>query len=301
MGKPVLSDKQLTAFKHVMECGSVSGAAKRMFIAQPGVTRLLKQLEHDIGFTLFERIKGRLVQTPEARLFYREQCRVWEGLDHLRDTARRIRSRDMGHLRVGAMPLLGLQFMPDVITDFLAEHPGTKIDLYTERSEQVVEDVVTQRVDIGLSLVGEADQRVNSQAFELSTVCLMPVNHPLATLNIVTLEDLQDQPLIDYELNDSSRRQLDELLEEKNITPNRIMQVSFALQATRLVQNGLGITLIDNLTALSLRDASLTTRPLDMNVTTTVYLLTASDQPVSAVAKDFLPYLTTHLPKEEIT
>ena len=298
MGKPVLSDKQLTAFKHVMECGSVSGAAKRMFIAQPGVTRLLKQLEHDIGFTLFERIKGRLVQTPEARLFYREQCRVWEGLDHLRDTARRIRSRDMGHLRIGAMPLLGLQFMPDVITAFLTQHPGTKIDLFTERSEQVVEDVVTQRVDVGLSLVGEADQRVDSHAFELSTVCLMPATHPLAKHKVVSLEDLQDQPLIDYELNDSSRRQLDELLDEKNISPNRIMQVSFALQASRLVQNGLGITLIDNITALSLRDNSLTTRPLEMNVTTTVYLLTANDQPISAVTQDFLPFLIQHLPRQ---
>jgi DNA-binding transcriptional LysR family regulator len=296
MGKPVLSDKQLTAFKHVMECGSVSGAAKRMFIAQPGVTRLLKQLEHDIGFTLFERIKGRLVQTPEARLFYREQIRVWEGLDHLRETARRIRSRDIGHLRVGAMPLLGLQFMPDVITDFLTEHPSTKVDLFTERSEQVVEDVVTQRVDFGLSLVGEADARVDAQAFALPTVCLMPVTHPLANLNVVSIADLQNQPFIDFESTDSTRQQLEHILEEQRVFPNRIMQVSFALQAARLVQNGLGIALIDSITAHSLRDASLTTRPLDMNIMTTVYILTSREQPISAIAKDFLPYVKKHFP-----
>jgi DNA-binding transcriptional LysR family regulator len=196
------------------------------------------------------------------------------------------------------MPLLGLQFMPDVITHFLTQYPGTQVDLFTERSEQVVEDVVTQRVEVGLSLVGDTDQRVQSVAFELPTVCLMPVNHPLAKLKAISLENLQGQALIDYELNDSSRRQLDKLLDEKNISPNRIIQVSFALQAIRLVQNGLGITLIDNITALSLRDAGLTTRPLDLNVMTTVYMLTARDQPTSVVAKDFLPFIIQSLPKQ---
>lgn len=65
MQYPRLSDRQLQAFQQVMDCGSVSGAARRMLIAQPGVTRLLKQLEHDVGFTLFERRRGRLVPTPK--------------------------------------------------------------------------------------------------------------------------------------------------------------------------------------------------------------------------------------------
>ncbi|BBI54870.1 hypothetical protein HORIV_72910 [Vreelandella olivaria] len=73
-----LRDRQILAFKHVMEIGTVSGAARRMLIAQPGVTRLLKQLEHDVGFTLFERVRGRLVPTPEARLF---SSRGTEGME----------------------------------------------------------------------------------------------------------------------------------------------------------------------------------------------------------------------------
>ncbi|MFP3472134.1 LysR family transcriptional regulator, partial [Micrococcus sp. SIMBA_144] len=79
-----------------MEIGTVSGAARRMLITKPGVTRLLKQLEHDVGFTLFERVRGRLVPTPEARLFHREVQKVWSGMEHLRSTARRISEREVG-------------------------------------------------------------------------------------------------------------------------------------------------------------------------------------------------------------
>lgn len=295
MDKPQLSDRQLTAFKHVMECGSVSAAANRMFVAQPSVTRLLKQLEHDIGFDLFERIKGRLVPTPEARLFYQEQCRLWQGLDHLRATARRIRSRDIGHLRLCAMPLLGLQFLPDVVADYLAQDPGTKVDLYVERSEQVVEDVVTQRVDIGLSLTGGMDDRVNSQAFSLPTVCLMPADHPLAQHTEVSLADLHGQPLIDFESSDAVSTQLERLMREDNVEWNRVLTVSFALQAARCVQNGLGLTLIDALTAQSLRDESLVSRPVRAQVSDAVYVLTSREQPMSVMARDFLSFLEARL------
>jgi DNA-binding transcriptional LysR family regulator len=295
MGKPYLSDRQLTAFKHVMECGSVSAAAQRMFIAQPGVTRLLKQLELELGFALFDRVKGRLIATPEARLFYREQCRVWQGVEHLRATARRILSRDIGHLRLCAMPLLGMQFLPDVVTRYLGQFPETRVDLFVERSEQVVEDVITQRVDLGIALLGNEDERVRAQAFALPTVCLMSNNHPLARQPSVALTDLQGLPMIDFESSDRTRTQLELLLDQAGVQPKRVMQVSFALQAARCVQNGLGIALIDALTAHSLRDGNLTVRPLSIALDDEVYLLTARDQPTSMIAQDFLPYLLSSL------
>lgn len=288
MKPPHLRDKQVLAFKLVMECGTVSGAARRMLIAQPGVTRLLKQLEHDLGFQLFERVRGRLIPTPEARLFHREVQRVWSGIDHLRDTARRIREREIGGLRISTMPLLGMTFLPDVLAEFAPAHPDTRIELATFRSEQVIEDVITQRSDLGFAIVADNDDRVNSERFRLDSLCILPDSHPLTSRERVYAEDLQDQELIYFEPQDPLRRALDQLLEEKSIQPRRCLEVSLALQATRLVARGVGIAILDPISARAFGEESLTLRPFEPSLGEDFALLTPRDQPLSRLARDFV-------------
>lgn len=288
MQYPRLSDRQLQAFQQVMDCGSVSGAARRMLIAQPGVTRLLKQLEHDVGFTLFERRRGRLVPTPEARLFHRELIRVWRGLEELRATARRIRERETGGLHISAMPLLGMSFLPDVLAAFAPHHGEALIELATFRSEQVVEDVVTQRADLGFAMLGGGDERVESEAFSLKSVCLLPADHPLAAQSSVGPDDLHDQSLICCEPQDPTSQTLNRLLETAGVRPRRQLQVSLALQAARLVARGAGITVIDPLNARVFMGERLVIRPFAAELDDTFYLLTPRDQPLSRLAQDFL-------------
>ncbi|WP_348814931.1 LysR substrate-binding domain-containing protein [Halomonas sp. H10-59] len=288
MDSPRLSDRQLQAFQHTMDSGSVTAAASRMRIAQPGVTRLLKQLEHDLGFALFSRIKGRLVPTPEARLFYREQQRLWQGLEHLRDSARRIRQRELGGLGISAMPLLGLTFVPDVIAGMAKDHPDQHLRLSTFRSEQVVEDVVTQRSEIGFSLLGGQDERLGASAFTLDSVCLLPRDHPLARRESIALKDLDGQTLIHYEPGDPSRQTLERALAERGVTPRSRLEVSLALQATRLVGQGAGIAIVDALNARAMGGSDSIALPLQEPLTETLYLLTPRDQPLSRLAEEFV-------------
>lgn len=295
MELPRLSDRQLQAFQQVMDCGTVSGAAQRMLIAQPGVTRLIKQLEHDLGFTLFERRRGRLVPTPEARLFHRELIRVWCGLGELRATARRIRDRETGGLRISAMPLLGVAFLPDVLASFVQQHSEAEIEQATFRSEQVLEDVVTQRADLGFAMLGGGDERVESEAFQLESVCLLPANHPLAAQSSVSLRDLHDQPLIFYEPLDPTRQSLDRLLDKEGVRPRRHLQVSLALQAARLVAQGAGITVIDPLNARVFGNRHLAIRRFTAELDDTFYLLTPREQPLSRLARDFINLFRAHL------
>lgn len=283
-----LRDRQILAFKHVMEIGTVSGAARRMLIAQPGVTRLLKQLEHDVGFTLFERVRGRLVPTPEARLFHREVQKVWSGMEHLRSTARRIREREVGGLRISAMPLLGMTFLPDVLADFASDHPDARIALATFRSDQVVEDVLTQRCDFGFAIVSAIDDRMDSGVFHLDSVCALPSGHPLAERNTVEVEDLANETLICFEPQDPLRLDLERLMEARQLRPRRRLEVSLALQAVRLVGRGVGIAVLDPISARAFSDMNVVLRPFSPLLGEDFALLTPRDQPVSQLAQEFI-------------
>jgi DNA-binding transcriptional LysR family regulator len=288
MPSPRLSDRQVQAFKHVMESGTVTGAAQRMLTAQPGVTRLLKQLEHDVGFTLFERVRGRLVPTPEARIFYREVVRVWTGIDHLRETARRIREREVGGLRISAMPLLGMTFIPDVLANFAIDHPDASLELSTYRSEQVIDEVITQRCDVGFAIVANGDERVTQETFRLESLCVMPSGHPLADKSIIALRDFQDQELICFETHDPLRMTLDQLFEREGVKPRQRLEVSLALQATRMVRRGLGIAVLDPINACAFGNEGLVLRPMAFELGEDVALLTPRDQPCSQLAQDFI-------------
>ncbi|SHF70625.1 DNA-binding transcriptional regulator, LysR family [Modicisalibacter ilicicola DSM 19980] len=294
MSKPYLSDRQIVAFKHVMECGTVSGAAQRMLTAQPGVTRLLKQLEHDVGFALFERRRGRLVPTPEARLFYREVVRVWTGNEHLRDTARRIREREIGGLRISAMPLLGLVFIPDILADFVPTHPDARVELSTYRSEQVVEEVMTQRCDLGFAILAENDDRVDQEVFRLESLCALPEGHALEARETVAPEDLAGERLICFERHDPLRQALDHLLEREGIRPRQRLEVSLALQAIRLVHHGLGVAILDPISARAFGSGGVTLRPFAPTLGEDFALLTPRDRPASRLAQDFIALFRRH-------
>ncbi|WP_148252923.1 LysR substrate-binding domain-containing protein [Aidingimonas lacisalsi] len=294
MALPYLRDRQVEAFKHVMESGTVSAAAERMLIAQPGVTRLLKQLEHDIGFTLFERVRGRLVPTPEARIFYREVAQVWSGMEHLRDTARRIREREVGGLRISAMPLLGMTFLPDVLASFAPAHPDARIELTTFRSQQVVEDVMTQRCDLGFAIVADNDDRVVAETYQLNSVCALPPGHSLASRNCIQIDDLADETLICFEPRDPLRIALDHLLESSEVKPRRRLEVSLALQATRMVSRGLGIAVLDPISATAFGESSLALRPFQPDLGEEFALLTPRDQPLSRLTHDFISEFRRH-------
>lgn len=285
---PRLSDRQLQAFRQTIESGSVSAAARRMLIAQPGVTRLLKQLEYDLGFTLFARQRGRLIATPEAWLFYREQMRLWQGLDRLRGIAQRIRKREMGELAVSALPLLGLTFLPEVVAGISKQYPDQRIRLTHQRSEQVIEDVITQRAEIGFSLIGGQDERLSAERFRLNSVCLMPVGCALAELDHITLADLDNQPLIQYEAEDPGHQSLSRRLEIARVTPRTRIEVSLALQAIKMVEHGAGIAVIDELSAAAADTSATVIRPLRTELNDSFYLLAARDQPLSSLAKDFI-------------
>ena len=77
----MITSRQIEAFRAVMELGTITMAAERLRISQPAVSKIIAGLEWEIGYPLFERIKGRLAPTGEARLLAVEADRMYYGLD----------------------------------------------------------------------------------------------------------------------------------------------------------------------------------------------------------------------------
>ncbi|MFT4185399.1 MAG: LysR family transcriptional regulator, partial [Rhizobium sp.] len=96
-----MNPRQLEIFRAIMRDGTLTAAANSLGISQPAASKFLHHLEDQLGYTLFDRIGGRLVPTMEANLLFADADRVFREIEALKSLARDIGARKIGLLRLG--------------------------------------------------------------------------------------------------------------------------------------------------------------------------------------------------------
>lgn len=244
-----LSQRALQAFHLTVLTGSVSAAAEAMGRSQPAATRLLKELEQDLGFRLFDRVRGRLQPTPEGLMLFEEVERSLIGLERIASIAGQIRRGRRGTLAIGALPA-GAAILTKVMRRFTEERPGTAIALHTVPSEQVVQMVLKGECHLGFvsDATPTAGLRVERR-YTLDCLCVMPPGHPLGSKAIITPAELEGQPLVSFSSATRIGRQLEAILEQHGVDQRTCVETHLAHVVSDLVLEGTGIGVVDAVTA----------------------------------------------------
>ena len=119
----VMRLRHIEIFQAIRQAGSISGAAQLLHVSQPSVTKVLQHAEAQLGFALFQRIKGKLVITPEALALEREVSKVTVSLDGVRRLAESLRREPGQTLRIGATPTLASSLRSEEHTSELQSQP----------------------------------------------------------------------------------------------------------------------------------------------------------------------------------
>jgi DNA-binding transcriptional LysR family regulator len=189
--------RQLEAFRHVILTGTTKEAASRMFVTQPAISRLINALEEDLGFALFNRLKGRLKPTKAGIRFYGAVEQNFLGLERLDHTANRIRRSEPRELKIACTPALSATLLPRVIHAYRAHHPTIMINVDTVIVTGLLERIQQMRVDLALTLDIPPITGIEVETlFETENYLAMPISHPLASKDIITPEDLVGVPLL---------------------------------------------------------------------------------------------------------
>lgn len=284
--------KQLDAFRAVMMTGSVTNAADYLYVSQPAISRLVADLERSIGFSLFVRAKGSaLVPTPEANSFYRDVNRNFAGLEVIKKAANDIKNFRSGQLRIASLPALAMGFLPVVIHKFREEHPDITVQLQTRSSSTVRHWVAAQQFDLGLARPGEYPG-VEAELFcSIPGVCIMQKDHPLASKELITPKDLDGEDFISLGTEDLTRARIDRVFEKHNVAPNITVETQYAATICGLVLKGVGVSIINPITALDFIDRELTIRQFDPSVQFEYYIFVPRHRPLSRVTRIFLELL----------
>jgi len=125
--RALMSLRQLEVFRAVMMTGSVSEAARLLTGAQPSISRVLQLAEDRIGFLLFERVRGRLSPTPEAKRIFEEVEAAYTGIQRVDDLIRALQEGRDGKVNVVCSPSLGVHVIPKAIARFNKLYPELQI------------------------------------------------------------------------------------------------------------------------------------------------------------------------------
>lgn len=195
----MLNVRHLEVFRTVVKAGSVSAAARMLYVSQPAVTKTLHLLEAELGLTLFLRVRGRLVCTPEAELLIPEVERLFGSVQSVAQRAAEIRQGERGTITIAAVSTLAISMVAHAIGVFRREHPQVLFDVRALPTRHVVEYVNTNQADLGILDVPTPSGALEVEEFCKGEVsCILPARHPLARHKSLTPALLAGHTLVSF-------------------------------------------------------------------------------------------------------
>ena len=284
--------RQIEIFKAVMETGSVTAASERVHISQPAASKHLKLLEQSIGLPLFERTGNRLIPTPEARALHDQVERSYRGLDHLSRFVTGLKHHPAGEISIAAMPMLARSWLPEVLSPFLLEHTNVSLSLPIRSSSWIADAISAGQVDIGLGLKSGEDAGIDqTPIMNVPLVCIMMPDHPLAQQQSVSASDLSPHTLITLSNFDQWRLAVETTLDEGGAKPVRRVDTFTTQVACELVLRGVGVAIIDVLTALDYAGDGLEWRNFEPTLAFEIFLMRSKFRIESNLSKTLVDNL----------
>ena len=286
--------RQVEVFRAIMVTGSVSGAAKLLCVSQPGVSRMIAHTERRLGLKLFERIKGRLYPTPEARRLFAEVKSVYQGIQRINDVANDLIEKSTGAIQLVVSPSLGETLIPIALARFRRRYPQVRVNLVTQTAATLIQTLLTQQAEVGVAMFSlDHPNILQRPIFEDRLVVVLPEDHPLADLEQIDVHALDQNALIGYAPDTPMGALTQQLFESANLDVRPAIEVRLTHIACALVQAGLGIAIADEIAVYGQIWPGVVTRPLTPRVPMTVNLMVSRYEPLSQIAKDFVEALTS--------
>ncbi len=281
--------RQVEVFRVVMTNGTTARAAEVLHVSQPAVSKMIQELERSLGFDLFRRLKGRLHPTPEGQLFFREVEHAFLGLTHLRGAAARIRDFGSGELRIACLSALSTNVLPRALKAFMMRNPNIAVTFQARMSSTVRDLVASGQFDLGI-VADEIDRTgvVVADFAQFRVAVAVPDGHPLEANETVRPQDLAEHPFIALAPEDTTRREADAAFRNVGVKVRTVMETPYSTTICAMVAAGIGIGLVDPLTAEPYIGRGLTLKAFEPALHFRTLLITPPNRMASRHLQEFI-------------
>lgn len=287
-----LTHRHIEVFRAVMQSGSVTGAAGLLYTSQPTVSRELARLEQVLGFSLFDRVRGRLQPTARGLALHDEVQRSYQGLERVMATAHGLREFAGGQLAIACVPAFAQTLLPGACRRLRAMHASASVAITPQESPMLEEWLSAQRFDLGLTEQDSPPPGTQGEPLlAADEVCVLPVGHPLLAQPTLCPEDFRDQAFISLSPSDPYRRALDAVFEAQGVPRRLAIETQSAASVCSLVREGLGVAIVNPLSALDYRGRGVVLRRFSVSIPFRITLVRPDYRPASPLTEEFVTAL----------
>lgn len=235
-------------FYTVAKCGSLTKAAEELYISQPAVSQSIKQLENQLGVSLFNRThRGMELSAQGGKVIFEEVEQALHLFGVVEDRIEQMKTSSTGVIRIGASDTIFEYFLADKIVDFHERFPAVKIELIAGFSPDTLEQLKTDRCDIAfvnLPISVDSDLRLHGNCMLLNDVFIAGEKFADLKENTLKFNDLTKYPLIMMDPDTVARQALDHFTDSLGVKLHPAIEVGSWDLMKRLVQKGMGIGVI---------------------------------------------------------
>lgn len=296
--------QQLIYAVKVAECGSITEAARRLFVSQPSVTSAIHDLEQEMNVRIFDRTNKGVVVSAEGDTFLGYARQVIEQAELLEGKYKNTKQR-MPHFAVSCQHYsFAVNAFVDVIREFDAERYD--FTLREEQTHEIIEDVARMKSELGVLYLSARNREVISKMLVANELTFEPLfraephvfvcsDHPVAQRASVTLEDMANYPFLSYEQGSYNSFYYSE---ELTSTLDRSKNIRVRDRATlfNLLIGLNGYTVCSGVISAELNGSSIVSVPLDIDEYMEVGVVTRKGTQRSPYGAAYLEAIKRHIP-----
>jgi len=277
--------RHIEVFNSVYKTGSVTSAAKLLNVSQPSVSKVLAHAEQQLGFALFERIRMKLVPTPEANILFKHTAVMENVLTDINQISESLTEFPKDRLRVACTPSLGIDFIPMAVAEFKKDNPNVSFEISTLHYSDLKNKIKDTSLDIAIAQDQKEDKEIGLMNITSGKfVILEPENKKKKSRQLL--------PFIKLSSKSPLGRKLDKYL-EKNIRNLKSTITSDNYQmAAAMVNNNFGYTILDEFTAKVSQLKGSKILPLKPKLEFTIDLMYLKEKPLAITTKKFMKFLS---------
>jgi DNA-binding transcriptional LysR family regulator len=287
----------LKIFMHVVDLNSFSKAAKAVHLTQPTVSSHIKELENYFDCRLIDRLGKKAIPTKAGELLYSYSEKLMQVFKETETAMLEYLGKVSGKLSIGGSTIPGNYILPRIIGKFLNTHQQVHISLTVGDTEQIIEDLLSFKVDVGV--VGAKVDRpwiLQTQLFEDDMRLIVPAAHPWAAKNKIHLAALSSEPFIIRESGSGTLKSIQNSLEQigKNTRElNIVAEMGSTSAVIQGIKNHIGISILSTIAVKEeLAAGTLKALKVDgLNLKRHFYLTIHQDRTLSPLCAAFVEFI----------
>lgn len=240
--------KQAQYVKTIAECGSITAASKKLFVSQPALSQMLRQIEGEIRLPIFDRSTFPLRLTYAGEKYLRAADRMLAANAELESQLREIRQEYAGRLRLGISMTRAMQVLPLVIPMFINRYSGVTLEIREGGSARLEQLLQAGDIDLALAALESTSPNMTYELIERETIGILAgadaaISKRMASGTPIALEDARGDSFISPTQVHSSRITQDKLFRRDSFSPHILLETD-SLEVGRRVALEAGACMI---------------------------------------------------------